>query len=141
MSDFKIVKLVDNPVQLVFTGGITPTGAYNALTAYSTGDSVSYNGSSYVAIQATTGNLPTDTTYWQILSIGDTVSAETFVGSDCSGVDGAKNRTLTVTGTPFIVAVEGSIMTNNVDYTITLSVITFLKDIWNEQRITCWRLG
>ena len=73
MSDFKIVKLVDNPVQLVFTGGINPEGAYNNVIAYVTGDSVSYNGSSYVAVQATTGNLPTDTTFWQLLaSKGDT---------------------------------------------------------------------
>jgi len=62
------------PIALNFTGGITPKGAYNAGTAYATGDSVYYtDGSSYVAIQATTGNLPTNTTYWQILaSKGDT---------------------------------------------------------------------
>ena len=57
-----------SPVELVFTGGVTPEGAYVAGTTYTTGDSVSYLGSSYVAIQETTGNLPTDTTYWQILA-------------------------------------------------------------------------
>lgn len=41
---------------------------YNALTAYGATESVSYQGSSYVAIQPTTGNLPTDTTYWQLLA-------------------------------------------------------------------------
>jgi len=69
MSEFKIVRLLNNPVQLVFSGGINLTGPYNPLTAYSTGDSVSYLGSSYAAIQSTTGNLPTDTTYWQLLAI------------------------------------------------------------------------
>ena len=39
-------------------------GAYNAGTAYIIDDVVSYNGSSYVCIQASTGNLPTNTTYW-----------------------------------------------------------------------------
>lgn len=75
MVDVNLVKLLNNPVQLVFTGGITPTGAYDNGNAYATGESVSYNGSSYVAIQATTGNLPTNTTYWQLLaSIGNTGS-------------------------------------------------------------------
>lgn len=65
----EIVKLVDSPVHLNFTGGITPKGAYIAETTYNTGESVSYLGSSYVAIQETTGNLPTNTTYWQLLSL------------------------------------------------------------------------
>jgi hypothetical protein len=134
------VNFMTNPVQLVFTGGINPTGEYDNDTPYSTGDSVSYNGSSYVAIQSTTGNLPTTVLYWQLLSQGNAMVTETFVGNDCSGADGTKNRTLVVTGTPFIVALEGLILTNNVDYSILSSTITFLKDIWNEQRITCWRL-
>jgi|TARA_B100000900_G_scaffold315551_1_gene274453 hypothetical protein len=43
-------------------------GAYNAGTAYIVDDVVSYNGSSYVCIQASTGNLPTNTTYWNQMS-------------------------------------------------------------------------
>ena len=43
-------------------------GAYNAGTAYIVDDVVSYNGSSYVCIQASTGNLPTVTTYWNQMS-------------------------------------------------------------------------
>lgn len=67
------VYLVNPPVHLDFDGGITPKGEYVAETAYATGDGVSYNGSSYVAIQATTGNVPTNTTYWQLLANkGDT---------------------------------------------------------------------
>lgn len=73
MSDFKVVKLVDPAVVLQFSGGINPTGPYNGATAYATGDSVSYLGGSYVALQATTGNLPTNTTFWQLLAEkGDT---------------------------------------------------------------------
>ena len=47
-----------------------PKGAYNNNTAYTRLDIVSYNGSSYICTQATTGNLPTNTTYWQMLAQG-----------------------------------------------------------------------
>ena len=47
-------------------------GTYNANTPYAIDDVVSYNGSSYVCIQATTGNLPTVTAYWDIMSSAGT---------------------------------------------------------------------
>lgn len=43
-------------------------GAYNGATGYTLDDVVSYNGSSYICIQASTGNLPTDTAYWEQMS-------------------------------------------------------------------------
>ena len=43
-------------------------GAYNAGTAYAVDDVVSYSGSSYVCILASTGNVPTNTTYWNVMS-------------------------------------------------------------------------
>jgi hypothetical protein len=43
-------------------------GAYNAGTAYTVDDVVSYNGSSYICILASTGNLPTDATYFEQMS-------------------------------------------------------------------------
>ena len=43
-------------------------GAYNGSTAYVKDDVVSYNGSSYIAKTATTGNLPTVTANWDIMS-------------------------------------------------------------------------
>lgn len=49
---------------------IIPKGEYNAATAYSMLDLVSYNGSSYIAKQSTTGNLPTNPTYWQLSAYG-----------------------------------------------------------------------
>lgn len=73
MGTFQVVKLLGSPVVIDFTGGVNPTGPYSGATAYVLGDSVSYNGSSYVALQSTTGNLPTNTTYWQLLAEkGDT---------------------------------------------------------------------
>ena len=47
-------------------------GAYDANTAYAIDDVVSYNGSSYVCIQASTGNLPTVTTHWNVMSTAGT---------------------------------------------------------------------
>ena len=43
-------------------------GAYNNSTAYIVDDVVSSSGSSYICIQASTGNAPTNTTYWQQMS-------------------------------------------------------------------------
>jgi hypothetical protein len=43
-------------------------GAYAGGTAYAVDDVVSYNGSSYICKLASTGNLPTDTTYWDQMS-------------------------------------------------------------------------
>lgn len=56
--------------------------AYNALTAYVVGNKVSYLGSSYRCILASTGNLPTNTTYWLLIAQkGDNTSADqvTFI--------------------------------------------------------------
>ena len=46
----------------------SPKGEYDPNTAYKALNIVSQNGSSYVAIQDTQGNPPTNTTYWQLLS-------------------------------------------------------------------------
>ena len=47
---------------------ITPKGAYDGSTTYERLDTVTYNGSSYIALAETTGNLPTNTTYWELLA-------------------------------------------------------------------------
>ena len=47
-------------------------GAYNGATAYVADDVVSYNGSSYICILASTGNLPTNATYWSQMSSAGT---------------------------------------------------------------------
>lgn len=63
MGSFRLVTLT-NPL----TVSIRPRGAYDNSAAYIAGDGVSYNGSSYVAMGPTSGNLPTDTSYWQALA-------------------------------------------------------------------------
>lgn len=47
-------------------------GTYAGGTAYTIDDVVSYNGSSYICIQASTGNLPTDTSYFEQMSSAGT---------------------------------------------------------------------
>jgi hypothetical protein len=47
-------------------------GAYNGATAYTVDDVVSYNGSSYICIANSTGNLPTDTSYFEQMSSAGT---------------------------------------------------------------------
>lgn len=48
-------------------------GAYNGATAYVPNDVVSYGGSSYICIQNSTGNLPTNVLYFELMaSIGAT---------------------------------------------------------------------
>ena len=49
---------------------LLPKGDYNASTTYSPLDYVRYNHNTYVCKQSTTGNLPTNTTYWQLLAEG-----------------------------------------------------------------------
>jgi len=65
-----VVKLIDNPVSLSLSlaDSINFRGEYDELITYDLADSVSFNGSSYVAIQPTTGNLPTNNTFWQLLA-------------------------------------------------------------------------
>lgn len=85
---FRLVKLLDAINNLVVTGGLVPKGAYNAGTDYAVGDSVSYNGSSYVMyVDATAGTAPTDTSKWMVLANkGDT---------GASGASGANDYTNT----------------------------------------------
>lgn len=65
---FDIIKVVSAP--LIITDGLVPRGEYDNSTAYQVGDSVSYEGSSYICYVDSTGNLPTDTAYWQIIAQG-----------------------------------------------------------------------
>jgi len=48
--------------------GMVWKDAYVGATAYVVNDAVSYNGSSYICILNSTGNLPTDTTYWSLVA-------------------------------------------------------------------------
>lgn len=47
---------------------ITPKGEYSNATTYQLLDLITYDGSSYLALKETTGNLPTNNEYWQLIA-------------------------------------------------------------------------
>lgn len=51
---------------------VTWLGAYNGATAYVINDAISYNGSSYICKLASTGNLPTNSTYFDVMALKGT---------------------------------------------------------------------
>jgi len=61
-------------------------GAYNGATAYAVDDVVSYNGSSYICKLASTGNLPTNTTYFDQMSAKGTDGTNGTNGTDVGTV-------------------------------------------------------
>jgi hypothetical protein len=72
-------------------------GAYDNGTAYVINDAVSYQSSSYICILASTGNVPTNATYWSVLALKGTdgevtlSTAQTLTNKTIS----ASNNTLT----------------------------------------------
>ena len=73
---------------------LMPKGDYSPTEPYTLLDVVSYQGASYVAKGSTTGNLPTDTTYWQLLaSGGDTANlAKNFAEVESTATATAKHE-------------------------------------------------
>lgn len=66
---------------------IRPLGDYNAATTYEMLDSVEYEGSTYLCKQTSTGNLPTNKTYWQkMISVG----ADDFMAIDGSNANNVR---------------------------------------------------
>ena len=62
-------------------------GAYSAGTAYVVDDVVSYNGSSYICILASTGNLPTNATYWSLVAQkGDNTTASAVTNTPAGNI-------------------------------------------------------
>ena len=95
----QLVHLLNQKAPLIITGGLVARGAYDNATDYAIGDSVDYNGSSYVMyVNATAGTLPTDTTKWQVLAEkGDTGATGAAGANGTNGTDGADGDAATVT--------------------------------------------
>lgn len=80
--------------------GLRWLGAYAGGTSYIVDDAVSYNGSSYICKLASTGNLPTNTTYWDILAqqgasgsgAGDVVGPASAVNDRLVAFDGTTGK-------------------------------------------------
>ena len=75
---------------------ITGVSAYANGTNYATGDYVQYNSKLYEAKQATTGNLPTNTTYWLLL--GNFTSITGLVSANTAAVSSLDTRVTSAEG-------------------------------------------
>lgn len=63
------VKITDHPALiLMYSRSLVWQGAYSGATAYSPKDAVTYNNASYICKLSSTGNLPTNSTYWDVLA-------------------------------------------------------------------------
>jgi hypothetical protein len=81
--------------------GFTPRGAWSSAATYATNDVVSYNNSSYLAIQASTNQTPnTATSYWLLLAAqGATGAAGAGSLTSLTAGTGLTGGTITTTGT------------------------------------------
>lgn len=108
---------------------ITPKGAYDVSATYERLDVVTYSGSSYMALQKTIGNLPTNTTYWELLaSKGDTGN---------TGSQGPKGDTGNPGAAPIAV-------TTTDDMTDTTKIYVLTTDghwYWYSEDDTSWEDG
>jgi hypothetical protein len=100
--------------------GVNPRGTYSGATAYAARDMVIYNSSSWVALQATTGNAPpilptTANDYWQLVAakgtdgtgIGDVVGSAGATDGRVAAFDGATGKVLKDGGKPVADLVTG----------------------------------
>lgn len=99
--------------------GFTPEGTWSSGATYQTNDVVSYNGSSYLAIQASTNQNPASaTSYWMVLAAkGDAGSG---ISSITAGT-GLSGGTITTSGT---IAIDSTVATLTGSQTLTNKTLT-----------------
>jgi len=90
-------------------------GTYNGATAYVDGNQVSYLGNYYICISATTGNLPTNATYWTLVG-----TSALFIGAYNSGTTYSPGNEVTYNGNFYICT---SITTGNLPTNISYWVL------------------
>ena len=84
---------------------LTPKGVFSTYTTYEKLDVVTYNGSSYIALRTTTGNIPVPngSVYWQMIaekgSTGDRGQAPTITLGTVTTLEPGQNVVITNTGT------------------------------------------
>lgn len=106
---------------------ITWEGAYSAGTTYTINDAVSYNGSSYICILESTGNVPTNETYWNLMALKGTDGAGSGdVTGPASSTDNAIARFHETTGkiiqnSGATIDDSGNVVANNIASGATVS--------------------
>ena len=95
------VYLLNQNTPVIIPSGLVPKGAYNAGTTYAIGDSVDYNGSSYVKFAAgAVGTAPTVTATWQVLANkGDTGATGSTGSTGSAGSNGSNGVGVPAGGT------------------------------------------
>ena len=109
---------------------LTFQGAYAGGTTYYPNDIVTYNNSTYICILQSTGNLPTNATYWSLLAAagaGDVVGPASSTDSVLAVYDGTtgkllKNSTMAISSVGYINAPQS---TNT-----TLALTDAGKHVW-----------
>lgn len=88
---------------------LTWRGAYNGSTAYNPFDLVSYLGSSYVCIAVSTGNIPTNTSFWNLVALagvpGGVQTVNTLTGNIV--ISGGNNVSVTQVGQTVLISASG----------------------------------
>ena len=124
---FQVQRNLTPTSTIAISGSPDYVGTYGSGTTYATGDVVTYNGSSYVARQATTGNTPGETAYWQTLASQGNTGAQGPTGAQgaagAAGTNGVIN-TLTA-GTNLNGGGSAATVTVNLDSSISLTSATF----------------
>lgn len=92
---------------------LTFQGAYAGGTTYYPNDIVTYNNSTYICILQSTGNLPTNATYWSLLAAagaGDVVGPASSVANEIALFDGTSGKLIkSATTTGVLKATSGVI--------------------------------
>lgn len=101
--------------------GFTLKGAYDASTTYTMLNVVTYQGGSYAAKSTTTGNAPTNTTYWQKLTDTEvaTVNSLGVVQPDGTSVTIDANGVISATASAGVASFNGrtgAVTPANADY-------------------------
>lgn len=109
----------DVAFNFVVPRGIVWKTAYDGATTYYANDAVSYLGTAYVCIATTTGNLPTNATYWSVFASSGSAGA-TGGGSDQIFWENGKTVTTSYTMTTNKNAVTAGPITINNGVTVTI---------------------
>lgn len=107
--------------------GIQWQGTYAGGTSYVVDDVVYYDGSSYICTLASTGNLPTDTGHWDIMS-QKSGNNSTITSENPSGDINGSNQTYILANTPLNLSLylNGQRLTYTTDYTLSAATITMV---------------
>ncbi len=114
-------------------GRIKPVfrGAYNNGTAYVVDDIVTSGGSSYICIQASTGNAVSSATYWTLMAEGGDVASTITTQGDILYRDGSGLQRLPIGTAGKALKVNSS--ANGFEYGTAGGVLACYYDNWNTE--------